>query len=269
MEASKDPHHEEVEVRHHTLLQRDWRRVAKPVAIGASKLPNLLSSHHTANGKDIHKPVGDILWTDNWECRLGRPDSCLQHLLDCTVLLEERRSINLLDSVGLGHDYSTVFISGWLISMGNYRCNPKWKGVSGNLFLPFSHRDNKLEHVDLNCSILIRYLLIALMGQSNISSASPSTKSAKDGKVNSSMHESYTESFCFLATKSGRKEKVQDLQPLEYLTIGETMQLANPFGRRKNYRKTSFPGQMFIRRRLHGLICLTNKAPQNQRQIPS
>ena len=28
-------------------------------AIGASKLNNLLSSHHRANGKGVHMPVGD------------------------------------------------------------------------------------------------------------------------------------------------------------------------------------------------------------------
>ena len=76
---------------------------------------------------------------------------------------------------------------------------------------------NKLEHVGLNCSILLRYLLIDLLGQSNILSLSPSTKATKDGTVNPSKHKLYTEGFWVLATKSGTKEKVQDLQPFEYL----------------------------------------------------
>ena len=48
------------------------------------------------------------------------------------------------------------------------------------------------------------------MGQSKSSSQSPSTRSSKDGSVNFSNRGSETEGFWVLATKSGRKEMVQD-----------------------------------------------------------
>ena len=54
---------------------------------------------------------------------------------------------------------------------------------------------------------------------------------SNDGMVNSSKRESGTEGFCVLATKSGRSEKVQDLQPRKMTNPeGEAVQLTNPFG---------------------------------------
>ena len=52
--------------------------------------------------------------------------------------------------------------------------------------------------------------------QSSILSQSSSTKSERDGIVNSSTVGSDTEEFLVLATNSSTKEKVQDLQPLKW-----------------------------------------------------
>ena len=52
-------------------------------------------------------------------------------------------------------------------------------------------------------------------GQSNSSSWSPLTKSSRDGTKNSLKRESGLEAFWVLTIKSGRREKVQDLQPSE------------------------------------------------------
>ena len=65
------------------------------------------------------------------------------------------------------------------------------------------------------CSVRDKYSLRAQMGQKRSSSFSPPVKSFSDGMVNSSKQESGTEGFCVLSTKSGRNEKVQDLQPRE------------------------------------------------------
>ena len=54
----------------------------------------------------------------------------------------------------------------------------------------------------------------ALIRQDNILSVSLSTKSAKDGTINSKC-ESYTEGFWVPATKSAKNENVHDLQPFE------------------------------------------------------
>ena len=93
--------------------------------------------------------------------------------------------------------------------MANDRSNLKQNGGLRYPFLPLSHRDEQTgTH---------RTAPLSLMGQSNISSLSPSTKSAKEGMVNYSNLESYSEWFCVLATKSGTKEKIQELKPYKCL----------------------------------------------------
>ena len=61
MEGGKDLHHEEEKVEHRTLPQKKSGRVTTLVAIWISMLHDILSSHHRANGKSVHKFVGEIL----------------------------------------------------------------------------------------------------------------------------------------------------------------------------------------------------------------
>ena len=85
-------------------------------------------------------------------------------------------------------------------------------------FFLLVNKMHNLEQSGLYCSVLPRYVLILLMGQSNILSLSPSTKSASDSIVNYSKHGSHTQGFWVLAMKSGRNEKVQDLHPFKWRT---------------------------------------------------
>ena len=55
-----------------------------------SGLHDLLSLHHTPNGKRIQVPAGDISEVEGGEGQPGRPSLCLQHLMARPVPREKQ-----------------------------------------------------------------------------------------------------------------------------------------------------------------------------------
>ena len=82
-----------------------------------------------------------------------------------------------------------------------------------HFFLP-DIETKSLTLMDQYCLVLLRYFFRVLIGQGNISSRS-STKSWRDGMVNSSFIASATEGLWVLATHSSRKLKAYDLHHLK------------------------------------------------------
>ena len=83
-----------------------------------------------------------------------------------------KRSEVLIFFLLLDFDSPAVFISGWLLSMGITELIQNEMVFQDTSFFLLVIETNKPEHSGLNCSILLRYLLIALTGQSNTSSVS-------------------------------------------------------------------------------------------------
>ena len=149
-------------------------------------------------------------------------------MVECTVLSEEKWSTYLPYFASIDLDCLAVFISGWLINMGNHWSNPKWNGVSAHHLILKVIKTNKLEHSGLSCSVLWSYLLIVLIGQSNILFLLQSKVSQwwnceflKVWIINKgALGPSYD---VWEERKGTRPHRVTNL-------IGKAMQIANPFG---------------------------------------
>ena len=95
-----------------------------------SRLHDLLSCHHGTNGEGVQMPVGDISQVGGWECRLGRPHTRLQNLVDHAVLLEEQRRRNLSGFVGPNSQRTTILFRGRRMSQGDDWVKPKGNDVT-------------------------------------------------------------------------------------------------------------------------------------------
>ena len=105
---------------------------------------------------------------------------------------------------------------------------------------------NKPEMKGRYYSVLAKYLWRALIGQSNSSSQSPSTKSSNNRMENSTKQSSGTEGFWVLANKSGRKETVHDLHPQIWQTQKERPSSSLSLDWLEN-KKACLPGKVLIR----------------------
>ena len=94
-------------------------------ALRASELHNLLCCHHRVDEEGVDIPVSDISRTDNSKGHLGGQHTCFQNLLECTVPVEEKRSISLPYLMGFSLDCVTVSISSRHIKMIESQSNPK------------------------------------------------------------------------------------------------------------------------------------------------
>ena len=105
----KEEEEEEEECIHTTLKYRNESYYTK--AIWLAKLHNPLSFHHRPAIRGTLMSVGDIPKIESGESSLQRSHHNPQHLLDCTVLSEGKRSTSLLHLLGLNLDCPAVLIS--------------------------------------------------------------------------------------------------------------------------------------------------------------
>ena len=120
--------------------------------------------------------------------------------------------------------------------MRNDRSNPK-KQQQQHPFLPLTHWD---EHTGTCVTILLSPAKVLLANSDGALKhfLSVFIHKVSDGRVDFSTQKSYTEGFWVLATKSGMKEKVHDLQPFVYLTRQEkTCSLLTLLSRARTQRK--------------------------------
>ena len=159
----------------HNCCEKTGTRVTTAVAKRTSGLCDLQSRSHSTTGKiiqkqrkyyeKIHVQVFKTFWI--------------------AVSLEEERSTNLPNFTSLDFRQSGILNSGWPMCIIINQSNPKRDGVSGYPFFLLIAEMKMLTQSGRYCQFLDRYFLIAPIGQSNVSSLSPTNNSSKEGNVNS------------------------------------------------------------------------------------
>ena len=154
----------------------------------SSGLHDLLSHHHWAI----------------WKRCLGWPGSSFRYLLDCTFPPKQQWSCNLTNFMCLQPNRSAILLGSRPIHVADDLSVVFW----GTHFFLLITEMNRLVILGRYCSVYDNYFLKALMGHSSSLSLLLSTKSSKEGIVNSSKTGSWIKEFLVLAKKSGTKANV-------------------------------------------------------------